>query len=219
MLLLIFCIFLSAHQVYSSSLTFELEDRSTHCFYEEVAKGSNFSFQFYVISGGNYDVDAELSDPHHKVIDLASRSSLHTFKITGSQKGAYRVCFSNSFSTVTHKVVSLMWINGSDNSQWTHVGAPSLDTTISISLNNIHSTIYNAVTQLFENRVLLTRSYSYAVSLNKRVLYWSLGQAIIIILFGIGQVIVMRSFFSSSSSKQFIKPIPTMPGSLHTTGF
>jgi len=37
---------------------------------------------------------------------------------------------------------------------------------------------------------------SFAEDLNERVLYWSVGQTIIILVAGIGQVIVLRSFFS-----------------------
>ena len=37
---------------------------------------------------------------------------------------------------------------------------------------------------------------SFAEDLNERVLYWSVGQTIIILVAGIGQVLVLRSFFS-----------------------
>jgi len=37
---------------------------------------------------------------------------------------------------------------------------------------------------------------SFAEDLNERVQYWSVGQTIIIIVAGIGQVLILRSFFS-----------------------
>ncbi|CAH8866713.1 unnamed protein product [Trichobilharzia szidati] len=219
MVLFMLCIFLCTYEVSGSTLTFELEDRSKQCFYEDFDQGTNFTVQFHVISGGNYDVDAELRDPSRKVIFSANRSPMDTFFVEDSKKGTYRICFSNSFSTLTHKIVSLSWFNGSDEAHWANVGGPSIDTTLSVSLNNIQTSVHKAVAQQYETRVFLTRSFSYAMALNARVLYLSIFLAIVIILFSIGQVLVMRSFFASPSPKSFVKPVPSMPGTFHTPGF
>ncbi|VDP20242.1 unnamed protein product [Schistosoma margrebowiei] len=129
-----------------------------------------------------------------------------------------QVCFSNYFSSISHKIVSMMWHNSSSNPP----ESPSLSgvsTQISESLYNLHATISKAITQQFESRLLLTRSYSNAIFLHYRVLYWSLGQALVIILFGIGQVLVMRSFFTSPSNQRSAKPIPMSNTPLHTVSF
>lgn len=36
----------------------------------------------------------------------------------------------------------------------------------------------------------------FAEDVNERVLYWSLGQSVVILVIGIGQVLVLRSFFT-----------------------
>lgn len=38
----------------------------------------------------------------------------------------------------------------------------------------------------------------FAEDLNERVLYWSIGESVVVILIGIGQILVLRSFFSNS---------------------
>ncbi|VDQ14484.1 unnamed protein product, partial [Trichobilharzia regenti] len=90
---------------------------------------------------------------------------------------------------------------------------------LSASLNNIQTSVHTAVAQQYETRVYLTRSFSYALGLNARVLYWSIGLAVVIILFSIGQVFVLRSFFSSPSPKSYVKPVSMPGGTFHTPGF
>ncbi|CAH8653810.1 unnamed protein product [Schistosoma rodhaini] len=217
-MILVLCIFAIVHQVSGNSLTFELEDRSGQCFYEEFSKGDSFTLAFNVISGGNYDVDMVLKDPSKNVLKSLHRSSSEEVNIDVSVDGIYKVCFSNYFSSISHKIVSMTWRNSSFNPS---ESTSSLDhsTQISESLYNLHATVSKALTQQFESRILLVRSYSNAIFLHNRVLYWSLGQALVIILFGIGQVIVMRSFFSSPSNQRSAKHIPMSTPQLHTVGF
>ncbi|CAH8615243.1 unnamed protein product [Schistosoma guineensis] len=217
-MILVLCLFAFAHQATVNSLTFELEDRSSQCFYEEFSLGDSFNLAFNVISGGNYDVDMVLEDPHKNVIRSFHRSSSDEVTVDVAVGGIYKVCFSNYFSSISHKVVSMMWHNSSSNPPESS-SLSGVSTQISESLYNLHSTISKAITQQFESRVLLTRSYSNAIFLHYRVLYWSLGQALVIILFGIGQVLVMRSFFTSPSNQRSTKPIPMSTTPLHTVSF
>ncbi|KAL3110669.1 hypothetical protein niasHT_017547 [Heterodera trifolii] len=56
-----------------------------------------------------YDVDVMLEDPNGKVLYKEARKQLdtHTYKTVAN--GTYKVCFSNEFSTFSHKVVYLDW--------------------------------------------------------------------------------------------------------------
>ncbi|KAK4467616.1 hypothetical protein MN116_008560 [Schistosoma mekongi] len=217
MLLLVVYIFYRS-DVSGSSLTFELEDRSSQCFYEEFANGSAFILEFSVLSGGNYDVDMTLTDPNNVIVKSDSRLYSDTVSVDDTVEGVYKACFSNDFSSVSHKVVSMTWRNSSDSSEDTAV--PYGNTHISDSLHNLYSIVLKATSQQFENRVYLSRSYSSAIFLHNRVLYWSLGQAIVIVIFGICQILVLRSFFSSPSYQQSAKSVPmTTTGPLYTVGF
>merc|ERR1711993_211305 len=58
-----------------------------------------------VVTGGHYDVDAIIMDPKKSVIykQVKKQYDSHTWK--ASVTGEYRVCFSNEFSTFSHKLV------------------------------------------------------------------------------------------------------------------
>lgn len=57
------------------------------------------------MTGGQYDVDVTLEDPKKEVIyrQVKSQFDSHTFK--AQHTGIYVVCFSNEFSTFSHKLV------------------------------------------------------------------------------------------------------------------
>ena len=58
-----------------------------------------------MITGGNYDVDMELTDPHGKSLYKDSKKQYDSYTWTTEVPGEYKFCFSNEFSTFTHKVV------------------------------------------------------------------------------------------------------------------
>ncbi len=46
------------------------------------------------------------------------------------------------------------------------------------------------------HRLRESQGRSFAEDLNERVQYWSIGQSIIILLVGIGQIMILKSFFT-----------------------
>ncbi len=58
-----------------------------------------------VITGGNYDVDVELASPDGRALYKDVKKQYDSFTWTTDLKGIYRFCFSNEFSTFSHKVV------------------------------------------------------------------------------------------------------------------
>lgn len=67
-----------------------------------------------VISGGNYDVDSFVTDPQDNVLYNEKKKQYDNFSHTTSMKGIYKVCFSNEFSTYTHKTVYLHFRHGEE---------------------------------------------------------------------------------------------------------
>ena len=57
------------------------------------------------MTGGHYDVDVVLTDPKRNVLykQVKKQYDSHTFKAAVS--GEYKACFSNEFSTFSHKLV------------------------------------------------------------------------------------------------------------------
>lgn len=58
-----------------------------------------------VVTGGHYDVDVTLEDPQKKVIYKQVKMQFDTHTFTANHTGVYIVCFSNEFSTLSHKLV------------------------------------------------------------------------------------------------------------------
>ena len=58
-----------------------------------------------VVTGGHYDVDVILTGPRKNVMykEVKKQYDSHTF--TAEETGEYKACFSNEFSTFSHKLV------------------------------------------------------------------------------------------------------------------
>jgi len=58
-----------------------------------------------VIQGGNYDVDLTLKSPRGTTLYHERKKQYDSYEWTADEHGEYQFCFSNEFSTFTHKLV------------------------------------------------------------------------------------------------------------------
>lgn len=58
-----------------------------------------------MVTGGSLDVDVILEDPDGKIIYKETRKQMDSRPYKAEKAGTYKACFSNEFSTFTHKVV------------------------------------------------------------------------------------------------------------------
>ncbi|KAF5395038.1 Transmembrane emp24 domain-containing protein 7 [Paragonimus heterotremus] len=181
-------------------LTFELEDRQMRCFFKTLTKDTAYFIDIQVVSGGNYDVDFTLFDPMRKIIDHRQRSSYETVQFNSTVDGDFKLCFSNVFSSVTHKVVFFAWYNEREVDS-AYAEKPGPDTLFLSTVHNIAVHLSKITNTQVRERMLNSLSFNFGAQLNSRVFYWSLGQSILIILVGIGQVFVLRSLFSVPTAR------------------
>ena len=66
------------------------------------------------MTGGAYDVDAVIYDPKEKKLYEKTKSTYDTLQFQTEHEGVYTVCFSNEFSTFTHKLVYMELRVGED---------------------------------------------------------------------------------------------------------
>lgn len=191
--------------VFGGELTFELPDNERQCFFEQIEKGVKSTLEFQVITGGQYDVDMELTSPSGQVLYKDVKKQYDTFTWTSDHSGVYKFCFSNEFSTFSHKVVYFDFQVGEekplvegDNQQ--HATAMTMMETSAV---NLHEDLKTVIDYQTHHRLREAQGRVFAEDLNERVFYWSLGQSLIILTIGIGQVLVLRSFFTD---KQRNKP-------------
>lgn len=103
--LLLFFFLVILKEISSNELTFELPDNAKECFNDKLKVGSKYVLEFQVVTGGNYDVDVELKSPSGKILYQVTKKQYDQVEKTAEEDGIYEFCFSNEFSTYTHKVI------------------------------------------------------------------------------------------------------------------
>jgi protein ERP2 len=61
---------------------------------------------------------------------------------------------------------------------------------------NIHEDLRSVLDYQTHHKLREAQGRAFAEDLNDRVFYWSLGQSIIVLMIGVGQVLILRSFFT-----------------------
>ncbi|CAL1537105.1 unnamed protein product [Lymnaea stagnalis] len=183
----------------SGELTFELPDNEKMCFYENVEQGQQATLEFQVITGGNYDVDMELTAPNGQVLYKDIKKQYDSFTWTAQYKGIHTFCFSNEFSTFTHKIVYFDLQVGDERPAVEELGDHQTAMTLmETSSVNIFESLKAVLDFQTHHRLREAQGRAFAEDLNERVLYWSIGESVVVILIGIGQILVLRSFFTNT---------------------
>ncbi|NXB29945.1 TMED7 protein, partial [Eulacestoma nigropectus] len=187
---------LAACAARASEITFELPDNAKQCFYEEIAQGTKCTLEFQVITGGHYDVDCRLEDPDGVVLYKEMKKQYDSFTFTASRNGTFKFCFSNEFSTFTHKTVYFDFQVGEDPPLFPSENRVTALTQMESACVSIHEALKSVIDYQTHFRLREAQGRSRAEDLNTRVAYWSIGEAIILLVVSIGQVFLLKSFFS-----------------------
>ncbi|KAI9545194.1 Transmembrane emp24 domain-containing protein 3 [Dissostichus eleginoides] len=190
------CFLLHVFVVFGTELTFELPDNDKQCFYEELEKDVKFDIDFQVIAGGNYDVDSFVTDPQNNVLYNEQKKQYDSFSHTTAMKGVYKVCFSNEFSTFTDKTVYLDFRHGDEEPIIQTMTGPVALTQMESSCVSIHEILKVVADSQTWYRLREAHDRTKAEHLLERVTYWSIGETVLLFVIGIGQVMMLRSFFS-----------------------
>lgn len=181
---------------FASELTFELPDSANQCFYEDIKEvGTECVLEFQVVTGGHYDVDINLEDPNGRSIYKETKKQLDSHQYKVQVPGTYKVCFSNEFSTFSHKIVYMDWQIGKEEPPTIMPRAGPI-TQLERSGEIIRDRLRIIDDYQTHHRLREATGRKRAEDLNERVTYWSLGQTVVILIIGIGQVLLLRSFFS-----------------------
>ncbi|UJR30894.1 hypothetical protein I4U23_018404 [Adineta vaga] len=198
----IFLIYLlfQIRQIGANELTFELPDNAKECFHEKLKVGSKYMLEFQVVTGGNYDVDMEFKSPSGKIIYKEAKKQYDQIEKTADEEGVYVFCFSNEFSTISHKVIYIDWKVDGDSEHEIKGENPQVAqgalTMIESKVNNIHENLEKTIDYQTHHRLREATGRARAEDLQERVQIWSLGQFILIIIVAIGTVLLLRSFFT-----------------------
>jgi len=188
----------------SAEMTFELPDNEKQCFHEIIDRGIKCTIEFQVITGGNYDVDMELLSPKGQILYKDTKKQYDSYTWTTDVKGEYKFCFSNEFSTFSHKLVYFDFQVGEEGPPIPDMGNHATAMTqMETSAVTIHEALKVVSDYQTHHRLRESQGRAFAEDLNERVQYWSIGESIIILIIGIGQVIVLKSFFTDKRSGSY----------------
>ncbi|XP_036363418.1 transmembrane emp24 domain-containing protein 7-like [Octopus sinensis] len=179
------------------SLTIELNDNDHWCFMHEFEKSEPYMFTYKVIKGGNKDIDVSLISPNGRIIYKEMRRQEDRLKINSSS-GVYKFCFSNEFSSLTHKIVFFSIQAEEIDNLAVEMGQkkPSAPTSAESSCNIVHESMTKVVNHQKSYRLREAVGRHTAEILNTHVLLWSLGLTSIICIASIGQVLILKTFFT-----------------------
>jgi len=188
--------------VSSVELTFELPDSAKECFHEIIEKDVESTLEFQVVTGGHYDVDVILTDPMRKVLYKEVKKQYDSFTWTAEKTGEYVACFSNEFSTFSHKLVYIDFQVGDEDPLPGLEGAAAPLTQMESSAQEIHENLNAVIDYQTHHRLRETQGRHRAEELNERIMVWSVFVTVAIFAVGIGQIWVLKSFFAEKRPSQ-----------------
>ncbi|XP_043588534.1 transmembrane emp24 domain-containing protein 7-like [Bombus pyrosoma] len=174
-------------------LSFELPDNAKQCFYEEIKQNTTAMLEFQVVTGGQYDVDVILEAPNTEIIYKQIKTQFDSHQFTASISGVYKACFSNEFSTFSHKLVYMDFRVGDQLPVGEHV---TVMTQMESSAEEVHKHLNSILDYQTHHRLREAQGRKRAEDLNTRVLLWSIMETLTILIISVGQVYVLRTFFT-----------------------
>lgn len=194
-------------ETHAVELTFELPDNAKECFYEIIEEGKSSTVEFQVVTGGQYDVDVVIegprkNSPQKNQLYKQVKKQYDSFTWTADVSGEYRACFSNEFSTFSHKLVYVDFQVGEEEplpGVGDHLTAM---TQMETSAQEVHENLNSIVDYQTHHRLRETQGRKRAEDLNERIMVWSIFVTVAIFVVAFGQILVLKSWFSEKKPSQ-----------------
>ncbi|XP_067874220.1 transmembrane emp24 domain-containing protein 3-like [Heterodontus francisci] len=184
-----------------TELTFELPDKEVECFFEEVEKDAQYTLVFQVVAGGHYDVDCFIEDPTRRMVYRKHKIRYDTVVGKAEIAGVYKFCFGNQFSTFTHKKIYFHLQAGEEPPILRNVeDKVSALTLLESSCTSIHYALRTVVSLQAQQRVQATIDRLHAEDISIHIVYWASSETIIVFLVTVGQVIILKRFFTEKKA-------------------
>ncbi|NWH76297.1 TMED1 protein, partial [Piaya cayana] len=88
-----------------AEVTFVLPAGRRECFYQAAPGNASMETEYQVIGGAGLDVDFSLESPSGLVLVSERRRSDGAHTVEPTEAGDYKLCFDNSFSAISEKLV------------------------------------------------------------------------------------------------------------------
>lgn len=184
-----------------TSLTFELPEKEKFCFSQKFRDISSKLMVYKVLRGGNTDVDAWILSPNGKVMYKAEQKKEDKV-LFDSSYGDYQFCFGNQFSTFSKKLVYFDVRKEQIDNLAVEAGnkIPTVKSAAESTCDNIHEVMSLVVDYQRDYRLKEVVGRYVADHINIGVTWWSIGQTLVIMVIGFGQVFILKTFFTEKST-------------------
>ncbi|KAJ6644785.1 hypothetical protein lerEdw1_013550 [Lerista edwardsae] len=188
-----------------AEFTFLLPAGRRECFYQAALSNGSMEVEYQVIGGAGLDVDFSLESPSGVLLVDEYRKSdgLHTVEPT--EAGDYKLCFDNSFSTISEKLVFFELIFDSpqedeDLNSWAEMAEPEEMLDIKIedikeSIETMKSRLERSIQMQALLRAFEARDRNLQESNLSRVNFWSAVNLSVLLVVSFLQVYMLKNLF------------------------
>lgn len=183
--------------------TFILPAGRTECFFQPTVRGDTLEFEYQVIAGSGLDVSFSLISPsgHRLFSEFRKSDGLHM--VDPTEDGDYRLCFDNSFSQMSLKMVYFELVLNAQSSardQWDEVAQE--DSLLDYKLNDIRTSLESVRSHLDRTRLVQAalRAFEardrYLLEDNLwRVSFWSCVTLLLMLGVAAAQIYTLKKLF------------------------
>nr|XP_046270646.1 transmembrane emp24 domain-containing protein 1-like [Scatophagus argus] len=212
-LLLLACLILTTGLTLGTNqhmeFTLLLPAASTECFYQTSMSNDSMEVEYQVIAGSGLDVDFVLISPsgYRLVSDFRRPDGIHI--VDSTEDGDYRLCFDNSFSKLSVKIVFFKVILNSRSSagggrdEWADMA--TTDSMVDYKLKDIRARMDSVYLHLERSRQVQTalRAFEardrYLLEDNLwRVSFWSCINLLVMLAVAVTQVYTLQRLFDNT---------------------
>lgn len=163
------------------------------CFYEKAEQNNKMAGSFEVVSGGMFDVDCDVKGPNGRSHYSATKQKQGVFTFLAPSAGTYSICFSNRMSSQAEKTVVFSLHTGDaffkDVAKQEHITPLESEITeLSDAINKVEDE-----QQYMNARERASREMNE--STNRRVLWFSILEAVVVVALGWWQISYLRQSF------------------------
>ncbi|XP_008764162.1 transmembrane emp24 domain-containing protein 1 isoform X2 [Rattus norvegicus] len=213
--------------IQDGEFTFLLPAGRKQCFYQSAPANASLETEyqalllypkqrngiFVVIGGAGLDVDFTLESPQGVLLVSESRKADGVHTVEPTEAGDYRLCFDNSFSTISEKLVffELIFDSFQDEEEvegWAEAVEP--EEMLDVKMEDIKESIETMRTRLERSIQMLTllrafeaRDRNLQEDNLERVNFWSAANVAVLLLVAVLQVCTLKRFFHDKC------PVPT----------
>ncbi|XP_026762333.2 transmembrane emp24 domain-containing protein 5-like [Galleria mellonella] len=209
---------------FEKDMTFTVQAGKMDCFFQKVSPNEVIDIEYQVIDAthGELDVSFQMADPAGLVIVADYKKPENSHRYTATLDGDYRFCFDNTFSTFSQKTVFFdLMIDTEDTQEKDYDDDREMELgnaaetymmrvrDISESVSRVRDNVSTARRLQELHSAHEARDRNLAEDMCSRVLTWSIGQIILMLLVGITQVYFVRSLFEDKHSISYKRFIPS----------